>query len=489
MPTILKTKNSVTTTVAPTSLAQGELAVNIADRKMWVGNAATTPVQLFGAGADGSFVNLAYTGTLTGGTGVIAIGTNQFYKDSSGNVMLGTTTARELLTVNKNAAFGTTSDAFSEIRFYNSTSTAGTTRLRADAGNLAFYLSNAEQMRIDTSGNLTVGATSGTGRINLAVASGGGWFSAKTGATSENLFGSDSTGNASIFTTGGTNTIALYTSGSERMRIDNNGNVGIGVTPSAWSISNGEALQISNTVAIWNFANTNAYFSNNLYFNGTNRIFLTNGWATEYSQAAGTHVWSVSSVSGTAGGTATMNESMRIDSSGNLLVGTTSSLASTKLSVVGATNGMTIQCGNGSVGGYMTNTSGTGNWTPFSFNNNGTSFNQIGSISTTSVATLYNTTSDYRLKTVIAPVANAGQRIDALEPIEYDFKVGGRNRGFLAHKFAEVYPNSVSGEKDAVDAEGKPIYQAMQASSSEVMADLIAEIQSLRKRVAQLESK
>jgi hypothetical protein len=118
-------------------------------------------------------------------------------------------------------------------------------------------------------------------------------------------------------------------------------------------------------------------------------------------------------------------------------------------------------------------------------NPNGT----VGSISTNASLTLYNTTSDYRLKNVIGAVLDSGTRIDMLEPVEYDFKAGGRTRGFLAHKFAEVYPTSVSGEKDAIDADGKPVYQSMQASSSEVMADLIAEIQSLRKRVSQLESK
>jgi hypothetical protein len=121
MPTVLKTKNSVTTTVSPTSLAQGELAVNITDKKMWVGNAATTPVQILGAGAtnraggsntqvqynssgdlagsanmvfDGSTLttlNTAYTGTLTGGTGVVNLGSGQFYKDASGNVGVGVT--------------------------------------------------------------------------------------------------------------------------------------------------------------------------------------------------------------------------------------------------------------------------------------------------------------------------------------------------------------------------------------------------------------
>jgi hypothetical protein len=53
MPTTIKLKNSVTTTNAPSSLEQGEVAINVTDKKVWVGNAATTPVQIAGAGAGG----------------------------------------------------------------------------------------------------------------------------------------------------------------------------------------------------------------------------------------------------------------------------------------------------------------------------------------------------------------------------------------------------------------------------------------------------
>ena len=96
----------------------------------------------------------------------------------------------------------------------------------------------------------------------------------------------------------------------------------------------------------------------------------------------------------------------------------------------------------------------------------------------------------YRLKTLIAPVNDAGARIDALEPVEFEWNESKqRTRGFFAHKFQEVYPGSVTGSKDAVDEDGKPIYQAMQASTAEVIADLVAELQSLRKRVAELEAK
>jgi len=72
------------------------------------------------------------------------------------------------------------------------------------------------------------------------------------------------------------------------------------------------------------------------------------------------------------------------------------------------------------------------------------------------------------------------ERIMALEPEQGTWKSDGSVfRGFVAHKFALSYPSSVIGEKDAVSDKGKPIYQGMQASSSEVMADLIALVKDL----------
>ena len=86
---------------------------------------------------------------------------------------------------------------------------------------------------------------------------------------------------------------------------------------------------------------------------------------------------------------------------------------------------------------------------------------------------------------MVGAVTGQGARIDALKPIDYLWTESGQQaRGFLAHEFQEVYANSVTGTKDAVDTDGKLKYQAMQASSSEVIADLVAEIQSLRKRLA-----
>jgi hypothetical protein len=169
-------------------------------------------------------------------------------------------------------------------------------------------------------------------------------------------------------------------------------------------------------------------------------------------------------------------ERARIDSSGNLLVGTTSAIDSG--SITNNFNGNTVK-------GLVLNDNAPANTHCYiAFDK--TSGTQIGTITNNSnTGVLYNVTSDYRLKTVISSVSGSGERIDALEPVEYEWKETGlHTRGFLAHKFQEVYANSVTGTKDAVDADGNPIYQQMQAATSEVIADLVAEIQSLRKRLA-----
>jgi hypothetical protein len=118
------------------------------------------------------------------------------------------------------------------------------------------------------------------------------------------------------------------------------------------------------------------------------------------------------------------------------------------------------------------------------YNSSGGGIGNINRVTTTN-AVVYNTTSDYRLKTVTGAVTGQGARIDALKPIDYLWTEGGQQaRGFLAHEFQTIYPNSVTGDKDAVDANGNPKYQAMQAATSEVIADLVAEIQSLRQRLS-----
>jgi hypothetical protein len=197
--------------------------------------------------------------------------------DSSGNVLVGTATAQELLTVNKNAAFGTTADAFSELRFFNSTSTAGTTRVRATAGALAFLTSNAEAMRIDASQNVgigtsspaydlqvskTVAAGSVISQVNNPSATGAarlylGNDSGESAAYFQ-VFGSTHAVKPSIINIGGNANYPLVfdTAGIERMRIDSSGNLLVGTT----SLSGTERFSLLSSVGDWSqvIRNSNA---------------------------------------------------------------------------------------------------------------------------------------------------------------------------------------------------------------------------------------
>ena len=98
----------------------------------------------------------------------------------------------------------------------------------------------------------------------------------------------------------------------------------------------------------------------------------------------------------------------------------------------------------------------------------------------------YNTTSDYRAKDIIGPLQNVGETIDGLKVYEGMMKGATESRPMLiAHEAQEYAPYAVSGVKDEVNEDGTPKYQQIDVSS--LVPLLLAEIQSLRARVAQLE--
>jgi hypothetical protein len=108
--------------------------------------------------------------------------------------------------------------------------------------------------------------------------------------------------------------------------------------------------------------------------------------------------------------------------------------------------------------------------------------------STTGVA--YNTTSDYRLKTNIEPLTDAVARILQIPAHRFNWLAdlnGQKVDGFLAHEAQAVVPESVTGTKDAVDADGKPIHQGI--DQSKLVPLLVAAVQELAARVAALEAK
>ena len=206
--------------------------------------------------------------------------------------------------------------------------------------------------------------------------------------------------------------------------------------------------------------------------------------------------------------------SATLDSNGNLVVGATSTTP-TSGGMAYAPNWSASGVGQLNLGHITGASSGTG-FMQFFYAGGG-----IGGITQSgTTAVLYNTTSDYRLKANQQPLTGSGAFIDALKPTTWEWtRDGRRDAGFIAHEFAEVCPNAVNGVKDemeeqtyeitpavpATQAEDGteltpmipavmgtrtvPKYQSMQASSSEVIANLVAELQSLRLRVAALEAK
>lgn len=118
------------------------------------------------------------------------------------------------------------------------------------------------------------------------------------------------------------------------------------------------------------------------------------------------------------------------------------------------------------------------------YQNNG----KVGSISVTSSATAYNTSSDYRLKENIHPMVGAADRLKQLKPVNFAWKIdGSRVDGFIAHEAAEIVPEAVHGEKDAVDADGQPQYQGI--DQSKLVPLLTAALQEALARIDALEAK
>lgn len=253
--------------------------------------------------------------------------------------------------------------------------------------------------------------------------------------------------------------------------IDGAGNLGLGVTPSAWGSPFLGAFEgKAGTALVGRSDAAQTFLFNNLYFNGTNYIRKATGYGNfilldGYSGGIGFNI----AGTGSGGTTASPTQAMTLDASGNLLVGNTSIIGSGKTNVWfdgASAQGMNLQTtfvspGSGFLGFY--NSSGS----------------NIGSVTqSTGSAVLYNVTSDQRLKENIVDAPDFGNVIDSIQVRSFDWKSDSTHQraGFIAQELLTVAPEAVH----------QPIKQEdmMAVDYSKLVPMLVKEIQSLRQRLS-----
>ena len=359
----------------------------------------------------------------------------------------------------------------------------------AASGTAGNAISFTQAMTLDASGNLGIGTTSLAGM--KLVAKGANGYPATSGTTQTGVFRiSGGTGVYNVLDMGvnestdtawmqatRANSLATY----DKLVINPyGGNVGIGTT----SISS--RLHVVTTAPTITTMESTAANGGYLTFSNGSTVPLYIGFGSTLatglstSDAALRYSNNLVFSSGSA-------EKMRIDSSGNLLVGMTSfvsSIAGGAITYYGSFNSYTA---TGDYSIFNKTTSTTAKQIEFRSANSA-----VGDITCTSTTTAYNTSSDYRLKEDLVAVADASTRVNALKPVNFAWKAdGSRVDGFLAHELAEVVPEAVTGEKDAVDAEGKPVYQGIDQSKlvpllTAALQEALARIESLEADVATL---
>jgi len=296
---------------------------------------------------------------------------------------------------------------------------------------------------------------------DIVAVSTGGTERMRVNASGQAEFTAGTAALPAITTTGDTNTgiffpaadtIAFTEGGAEAMRIDSSGQVGIGATP-------GTILDVYK-------ASGNPYI----------RVYTGTGSVQAYMQSIDSTYVVMGSLSNHDLGLVTNGtERMRITTGGSLLVGATSVPESARLGV-SSTSATAVPLVIQQTAAAATSQ----NSVVFYRNAAAT-----GTISATATTTAYNTSSDYRLKENVQPMQNALAKIAALKPCTYTWKLDGSlGEGFIAHELAEVVPQAVNGEKNAVDTAGKIISQGVDASF--LIATLTAAIQEQQAMITAL---
>jgi hypothetical protein len=357
-------------------------------------------------------------------------------------------------------------------------------------GNTSVYLGNTTT----TLGNVTLANANVTTALTIAGASGtSGQVLTSGGANAAPTW---TTVSASQWTTTGSN---IYYS---------TGNVGIGSAPSAWS--GFTALDIGSQSSLWSIGSGNgtSYYSNNLYYNGSARIYKTTGGASEYTQSSGSHQFYIAA-SGTAGNSVSLSERGRFNSNGFFQAtnndypdggGTgsyhyfNSNLSSGQV--------VLIRADNTSFTDYVLFIRGNRNTTNGSFyllsaeNGNSTGIFRVrDSGNCVNTNNSYGAVSDVSLKENIVDSTPKLANLMQVKIRNYNLKAKPDEKqiGVVAQELETVFPSMVEEDKDGVKSVKYSVFVPMLIKAMQEQQELITTqaetITALTARIVALESK
>ena len=475
---------------------------------------AGSDLQIYHDGSD-SYVKDAGAGYLNLlGTGRVVVG-----HPSNGHVYLNANYGGDVeLLFNNSKKLETTSTG---INVTGAVTVAGiyNSGIYNQTGDAQFWVTNVgEAVRIQqNTGNVGIGASSPTFKLDVAGNARASYFALRTNESAP--------AETSFIYRPATGTLAFGTASAERMRIDSDGNVGIGTDDpdrnldvvSAENVLYGPTVRASEGV-------------NHRLFNTTNATSRYAGITLASNNSAGTtSEFTLSNVSTSSNyqgvltlqartGASTYAERLRVDKSGNVSIGKTNVL----ISAVGIhfTPDGTVSATKDGAIPLVLNRVATGSNNP-----NGViaQFKRetvtVGNISVSDGATAFNTSSDYRLKENVVELTSASERVNQLRPSRFNWISDDTNTvidGFIAHEVATVVPEAITGAKDAMineeyevtpevlDEDGNvtteavmgtrsvPDYQGIDQSKlvpllTAALQEALAEIASLKTRVEALE--
>jgi hypothetical protein len=357
----------------------------------------------------------------------------------------------------------------------NASTSAGAVTTADTSGILQLQTNGTAALTVNASQNVGIGTASPSEKLTLGGSANMYMSLISTGAIKTQIKAADSNGYGGVGTVSN-HAFAIDTNNTERMRIDSSGNLLIGQTTSATNV---RGVTINATQQGVISRNGLAEYNELGVWAGTSNEVKAQFQAKETGTVLiGSRTNTILAL------TVNDTERVRIDTGGSLFINCTTSptINGTGAGGIGlkVTGGDAINLKHESNGSNTFNIwqTGTSAFNALSFNKGSTQVG-VGNINCTTTGTSFNTTSDYRLKEAITPMIGALAKVALLKPCTYKWNVDGSDgQGFIAHELADVVPQCVTGEKDAVNAEGNPEYQGIDTSF--LVATLTAAIQELK---------